>query len=204
MKIAIIGTGNIGGALATSWAKSGHDIVLCVRDKQNFKGQDLLNNRNTSVLDFAEGVKMADVVLIATPIAAMVGVAKNLGDVHDKIIIDATNAVFMKPEGFDNGVEAILGLSNATKVVKCFNSTGFENMKNPQYGDTAIDMFMAGSDAEAKTVAAILAKDAGFGQCIDFGGNEKVPLLEQFALAWINLAMMQKRGRNFAFKIVDR
>jgi predicted dinucleotide-binding enzyme len=55
----------------------------------------------------------------------MVGVAKSLGDVQDKIIIDATNAVFMKPEGFDNGVEAILGLSNATKVVKCFNSTGF-------------------------------------------------------------------------------
>jgi 8-hydroxy-5-deazaflavin:NADPH oxidoreductase len=35
MKIAIIGTGNIGGALATSWAKAGHDIILCVRDKQN-------------------------------------------------------------------------------------------------------------------------------------------------------------------------
>lgn len=204
MKIAIIGTGNIGGALATSWAKAGHDIILCVRDLQNFKGQNLLQNSNTKAARFDEGVAEADVILIATPIAAIVSVAKSLGDVQNKVIIDATNAVFMKPEGFANGVEAILGLSNATKVVKCFNSTGFENMGNPQYGDTAIDMFMAGNDADAKIIAEKLAKDAGFGRCIDFGGNDKVPLLEQFALAWINLAMMQKRGRNFAFQIIER
>ena len=204
MKIAIIGTGNIGGALATSWAKAGHDIILCVRDLQNFKGQGLLQNSNTKAVSFEEGIAEADVILIATPIAAMVSVAKSLGNVQNKVIIDATNAVFMKPEGFNNGVEALLGLSNATKVVKCFNSTGFENMKNPQYGDTAIDMFMAGSDAEAKIVTEKLAKDAGFGRCIDFGSNDKVPLLEQFALAWINLAMMQKRGRNFAFQIIER
>ncbi len=204
MKIAIIGTGNIGGALATSWAKTGHDIILCVRDLQNFKGQDLLQNPNTKASNFTDGIAEADVILIATPIAAMVSIAKNLGDVHDKVIIDATNAVFMKPEGFNNDVEALLELSNATKVVKCFNSTGFESMKNPSYGNTAIDMFMAGNDAAAKSVVEKLAHDAGFGRCIDFGGNEKVPLLEQFALAWINLAMMQKRGRNFAFHIVDR
>jgi 8-hydroxy-5-deazaflavin:NADPH oxidoreductase len=204
MKIAIIGTGNIGGALASAWAKAGHDIVLCVRDKQSFKGQDLLNNPNTSVSDFESGIQNAEVVLIATPIAAMVSVAKNLGNVQNKVIIDATNAVFMKPEGFNSGFEAILGLSNATKVVKCFNSTGFENMQNPNYGNMAIDMFMAGNDAEAKAITATLAKDAGFAQCIDFGGNDKVALLEQFALCWINLAMMQKRGRNFAFKLIDR
>jgi 8-hydroxy-5-deazaflavin:NADPH oxidoreductase len=204
MKIAIIGTGNIGGALATSWAKKGHDIILCVRDKQNFKGQDLLNNPNTTVADFEQGIAAAEVILVATPIAAVVNVAKSLGNVANKVIIDATNAVFAKPEGFNNGFEAILGLSNATKVVKCFNSTGFENMKNPQYGDTTIDMFMAGNSAEAKAIVETLAKDAGFGQCIDFGGNDKVALLEQFALCWINLAMMQKKGRDFAFTIIER
>lgn len=203
MKIAIIGTGNIGGALATSWAKAGHNIILCVRDKQNFKGQDLLQNPNTTVSDFEQGIAAAEVILVATPIAAVVDMAKSLGNVADKVIIDATNAVFAKPEGYNNGFEALTTLTNTDKIVKCFNSTGFENMQNPHYGDTAIDMFMAGS-AEGKTIVGKLAKDAGFGQCIDFGGNDKVALLEQFALCWINLAMMQKKGRNFAFHIIER
>ena len=42
MKIAIIGTGNVGGALATRWAQAGHTIILGVRDLQNFKGKELL------------------------------------------------------------------------------------------------------------------------------------------------------------------
>ena len=204
MKIAIIGTGNIGGALATSWAKAGHHIILCVRDKQNFKGQDLLKNPNTKVSDFEQGIAEAEVLLVATPIAAVVSVAKSLGNVANKIIIDATNAVFAKPEGYNNAFEAFTVLTNSTKIVKCFNSTGFENMKNPQYGDTAIDMFMAGNSVEGKAIVENLAKDAGFGRCIDFGGSDKVALLEQFAMCWINLAMMQKKGRDFAFHIIER
>ena len=42
MKIAIIGTGNVGGALATNWSKNGHQILLGTNDVQNFKGKDLL------------------------------------------------------------------------------------------------------------------------------------------------------------------
>jgi 8-hydroxy-5-deazaflavin:NADPH oxidoreductase len=131
-------------------------------------------------------------------------VAKSLGNVANKIIIDATNSVFAKPEGYNNAFEAFTVLTNSTKIVKCFNSTGFENMKNPQYGNTAIDMFMAGNSVEGKAVVEKLAKDAGFGRCIDFGGSDKVALLEQFALCWINLAMMQKKGRDFAFHIIER
>lgn len=38
MKIAIIGTGNVGGALATKWANAGHQIFLGVQNLDNFKG----------------------------------------------------------------------------------------------------------------------------------------------------------------------
>ncbi len=55
MKIAIIGTGNVGGALATKWANKGHEINLGVRDVNSFKGQELLSNPNTKVFTIAEG-----------------------------------------------------------------------------------------------------------------------------------------------------
>jgi hypothetical protein len=57
---------------------------------------------------------------------------------------------------------------------------------------------------EAKEIAKRLSLDAGFAECHDFGGDDKVELLEQFALCWINLAIIQKQGRNIAFKLVRR
>ncbi|MGH7456222.1 MAG: hypothetical protein ACRENG_33025 [bacterium] len=95
-------------------------------------------------------------------------------------------------------------MTKCEDVVKCFNSTGFENMANPKYGDAGIDMFMAGSSQKGKEIAKQLAKDLGFAECYDLGGDDKIALLEQFALAWINLAIMQKYGRGMAFKILRR
>jgi len=89
-------------------------------------------------------------------------------------------------------------------VVKCFNSTGFENMKEPEIDEVKLDMFMAGSSEKAKAVASQLSADAGFENCYDFGGADRVVLLEQFALAWINLAIFQGMGRNIGFKLVKR
>ena len=77
-------------------------------------------------------------------------------------------------------------------------------MLNPTYNGVAIDMFMAGDSEKGKSVAKQLALDCGFGTCIDFGKSDKVELLEQFALSWINLAIMQAQGRNIAFKVVRR
>ena len=66
MQIAIIGTGNVGGALATKWAHAGHEINLGVKDVHNFKGKELLNNPNTRVYPVAEAVAKSEVILIAT------------------------------------------------------------------------------------------------------------------------------------------
>jgi predicted dinucleotide-binding enzyme len=126
-----------------------------------------------------------------------------MGDVSGKILIDATNAVRQKPAPYDTVYHALLDKTPA-KVVKCFNSTGFENMQNPVYQGEKLDMFMAGDNETAKQMAQQLALDAGFGTCWDFGKGDKVSLLEQFALSWINLAIMQGHGRDIAFRVVRR
>jgi predicted dinucleotide-binding enzyme len=185
MKIAIIGSGNVGGALAQGWAKAGHQIVFGARDPKEFKGNRLGEVENISV-------------------AGIQSIAKAMGDVHDKVIIDTMNSVRIKPEPFSNTTEALLSLTNCKDVVKCFNTTGAENMGNPVYDGKGIDMFYAGDSDKAKKVAELLAKDLGFENVYNFGGSGQFNLLEQFALCWINLAMMQGYGRNFAFKILKR
>lgn len=205
MKIAVIGTGNVGGALATRWANQGHEINLGVRDVQQFKGKELLSNPNTNAFSVAEAVKRSDVVLISTPAPATVEVTKSLGDTTGKVIIDTMNIVMGRgPQGFTNTADAILHNTQTEDVVKCFNTTGFNNMMNPSYGGTALDLFVAGSSEKGRAVAIQLAKDAGFAACYPIGGNDKFELMEQFAWFWINLAMFQGQGREIGFKLLKR
>lgn len=205
MKIAIIGTGNVGGALATAWSKAGHTVYLGVQDINNFKGKELLQNASTSVHIVAQAVELAEIILIATPAMAAIEVAQSLGDTTGKIIIDSMNIIMGRgPAGFNNTSSAILANTACTDIVKCFNTTGYNNMANPVYNDQPIDMFMAGESIKAKQAARQLALDAGFAECYDMGGNDMFALMEQFAMVWINLAMFRGLGRNIAFKLLHR
>jgi predicted dinucleotide-binding enzyme len=205
MKIAIIGAGNVGGALALGWVKAGHKIIIGAKNPNSDKVIKVTaQNAGIKVKSIAEAVKESEVILISANPNAAEEISNQLGDVKEKIIIDAMNSISSKPSGFNNTFEALQSLTNCKNVVKCFNSTGFENMADPIYGNVSIDMFMASSSLKAKQIAMQLSKDAGFAECYDFGGDDKVALLEQFALAWINLAIFQKQGRNTAFKVIKR
>lgn len=204
MKIAIVGSGNVGGALAQQWVKAGHTVLIGAQFPLSEKNITLATkigeDRFSSVTNV---VKQCDVILIATPPTAIFEILEQMGDVFGKVVIDATNSIMKSPEPYKTVYHCIADKTNA-EVVKCFNTTGFENMLNPIYKGEAIDMFIAGDSEKAKSVATQLALDAGFGSCIDFGKSDKVELLEKFALSWINLAIMQGHGRDMAFKIVRR
>jgi predicted dinucleotide-binding enzyme len=205
MKISIIGTGNVGGALATQWAKAGHQIFLGTRDVSKFEDKHLLANPNTSLHTIAESAKAAEVILVAAVPQATQAICDQIREVSKgKVVIDAMNSVRTKPEGFNNSFEAFKSYLPESEIIKCFNSTGFENMSNPIYHGEGIDMFVAGSAVKGKEIAKQLALDAGFSTCWDFGGDDKAQLLEYFALSWINLAIMQGHGRNMAFKVIKR
>lgn len=205
MKIAIIGTGNIGGTLGTKWAKKGHTVIAGVRDADNFKGKEVLAEAQILITTIHEAVQQSEIILISTPATVAIEVAKSLGDTTGKIIIDAMNIVMGRgPEGFTNTADAILANTQTRDIVKCFNTTGFNNMRNPVYHSEAIDLFVAGDSERGKEAAIQLAKDAGFAECYSIGGNDKFQLMEQFAWFWINLAMFQGQGREIGFKLLKR
>ncbi len=203
MIIAVIGTGNVGSALASQWSKAGHAIRLGVRNTHSFKGMHLLEQPGIEAEPIARAVAQADVVLFATPPEVLPTLIEGTGDLAGKVVIDATNSIRSRPEPFPTAYHALIALTDA-EVVKCFNTTGYENMLDPLYNSQRLDMFMAGDSERAKAVAAQLAVDCGFDRCIDFGGADQVVLLEQFALAWINLAIFQEMGRNVGLKILTR
>lgn len=205
MNIAIIGSGNVGSALGKGWLNAGHTVVFGVRNPDSPKTQKALELiPGALVKTVADAVANAEVIVLTTPPESVLELIPLLGNLSDTVIIDATNSVRTRPEPYATAFHAIKDITKAAHVVKCFNSTGFENMLNPVYNGEGIDMFAAGDSEHAKAIATKLATDLGFASCYNFGGDDKVELLEKFALSWINLAIMQGHGRNLAFKIVKR
>lgn len=148
--------------------------------------------------------KQSEVIIFTTPPEAVIPMIAELGDLTGKTLIDATNSIRTKAGNYPTAYHALKDITKLDTVVKCFNSTGFENMLHPKFHDTGIDMFCAGDNQEAKNIAEQLSLDIGFATCYNFGNDDKVELLEKLALCWINLAIMQGHGRDLAFKLIKR
>lgn len=209
MKIAIIGTGNVGRTLGTSWAKKGHQVIFGSRDPHSEKVREVLAaaGTNASGAGIAEAGAAAEVIVLATPWNIVEQIVESLGNLAGKIVVDSTNPIapgFQLAVGMtSSGAEQIAGWAKGARVVKAFNTTGWENMADPIYHSQPVTMFVCGDDAEARTVVAGLAEDLGF-EVTDTGPLSTARYLEPLAMLWIHLATVQKQGRQMAFKIVKR
>lgn len=209
MKIAIIGTGNVGQALAYGWTNNGHQVTFGSRNPAGDKAQTAVaaTGGKAAVKREQAAVQEAEVVVLAVPWNAAEAVVNGLGDLTGKILIDATNPIgpgFQLAVGKDSsGAELVQQWAPTARVVKAFNSTGAENMRNPRYGGEPTTMFICGDDASAKAVTQTLAEALGFAVA-DTGGLITARYLEPLAMVWIHLAIVQKQGREIAFKLVQR
>lgn len=203
--IAVIGAGRVGSALAQGWARAGHRVIIGTR---NPEAHDVAAVMRSAPIDSAtsprDAALAADVVVVAVPGGAVGDVARALGPLGNRVVIDATNIVGGQGGPDGRGTAALRECTGSPHVVKAFNTTGVENMRDPRYGAVALDMFMAGDSTHGKAVAAELSRDLGFAECYDMGGDDKVFLVEALALAWINLAIVQKLGRGLGWKLLRR
>jgi NADPH-dependent F420 reductase len=207
MQIAVIGKGHVGGALGIGWARAGHEVIFGARDPNDPDLGALLKNKNTSAAAAREAVTRAEVITLAVPWSAVPEVIGDIkSELRGKVLIDSTNPAKQWPNldhSAGSGGEQVAGLAPEARVVKAFNTTGFENMQNPKYPEAAASMFYAGDDFAAKKVVHGLIKDLGFDP-VDVGPLAQAQALEVLASLWGTLAYSQKLGRGIAFRLMKR
>jgi hypothetical protein len=210
MRIGIIGAGMVGGTLGTRWAKAGHEVVWGVRDPTATKVAALCTaaGRGARAATVAEAAAVAEVVVLATPWRAVPEALASCGDLAGRVLLDTINPLTPDLSGLavpagGSGAQEVARLAPGARVVKIFNSVGFNVMADPRFGDRAATMLYCGDDQAAKAVAATLAVDLGF-EAVDAGPLAKAGLLEHAALLWIHLAMSQRLGREIAFVLMRR
>ena len=87
--------------------------------------------------------------------------------------------------------------------VKGFNTFGAEFHRNPALADTVIDVHLASDDGDAKAQVSAVAERAGF-TVIDAGPLRNAAVLENLAVLWIHLALVEGHGRLIGFKLLER
>jgi 8-hydroxy-5-deazaflavin:NADPH oxidoreductase len=170
MKIGIVGTGNIGGALATHWAKAGHELVISSRHPEELQELAKSLGPKVRVGTPSEAAKFGDVVVLSVPYKATPDVGRDLASLwKGKIVLDTGN-----PYPFRDGAMAQDARKRGTgvtskeylpgvRLVRAFNAISEKNLKNDgnrKEGRWAIPL--ASDDAEALKVAQRLVRDAGF------------------------------------------
>jgi predicted dinucleotide-binding enzyme len=208
MKIAVIGMGNVGGALGRRWAAGGHDVVFGVRNPDDPKDQREGKAAGGRIAGVRQAVAGADVVALTVPWGAVPDALASAGDLSGKVLLDCTNPVTPDLTALQLGTttsagEEVAKRAPGAKVVKIFNTTGAGNMADTNYGPTRPTMLYAGDDAVAKAVAARLASELGFDP-VDLGPLSTARLLEPLALTWITLAIRRQLGKDFVLQIARR
>ena len=209
MRIAIIGTGSVGTALAQGLKRSSHEVVFGSRDPRSARAEELAAS-GARVMAPAEAAAQAEIVVLALPWGAMAEAISGLGDLADRIVVDCSNPLGMVDGalgltlGFDTSAgETVQRLLPRARVVKTLNQVGAEIMAEATALPLRPAMLMAGDDPAAKEAVATLLQDLGFAP-LDAGDITLSRLLEPFGLLWINQALRRGKGRNWAFAAIDR
>ena len=187
MRIAIVGTGNVGKALGPAFVRAGHDVTYGVRDPADSKHSDC-EIQLRSVRDAAQ---WAEAVVLAVNWAQVEEALADCGDLGGKILIDCTNPLSFGADGialtlgFSTSGGEIIAAKTDARVVKTLNHIGSPVMASAHGYAARPVQFVCGDDAEAKRVVSDLLRDIGF-EPIDYGGIENARKLEPLAMLWID------------------
>jgi predicted dinucleotide-binding enzyme len=177
--VSILGTGNMGPAIASVVEKGGNTAELFSRSD-------------------ADKPITGDIVILAVYYASIAEIlAQRSEQLAGKIVVDITNPVNVEtfdglvvPADSSASVEIAAALPNS-RVIKAFNTNFAATLASGTVGDQPTTVFIAGDDADAKNALAEVITAGGL-RAIDAGPLRRARELEAIGFLSISLAAAEK------------
>lgn len=207
--IAIIGTGEVGGALGPEFAALGHTIVYGSRqpDRRSVRSLVERTGPGASATTPDKAVLGADAVVLAVPGLLVDEITRDLGDLSGKIIIDPTNPLERSMLRFRHAVdtsnaEIIQAAAPDARVVKAFNTLNWRTMVDPSLAGGPVSIPIVGNDSSAKRFVSELVEGMGM-EAIDLGDLEHARWVEGMLILWINNRFSTRDSFDFHLRKTD-
>lgn len=207
MKIAIIGAGNVGRALAGASVRAGHDVTISSASGSSAEAVATETGARAAASNKA-AAEDAEIVILAVPYMELVGILDGLGDaLKGKVVVDATNP--LKPDYSGLATEGTSAAeqiqarvrASGAHVVKALNSVLAARQVEPRVEGTVVDGFVAGDDEAAKATVLEFVRSIGL-HPIDAGPLAMARALEAMALLNIMLQLKNDWGWQTGWKLV--
>jgi predicted dinucleotide-binding enzyme len=211
MRIGVLGSGDVGKALADGLIKHGHQVVLGTREPGKLADW-LGQHRTAQVGSFAEAAKFGALVVLAVKGTVALDALRAAGaaNLAGKPVIDATNPIADAPpvngvlRFFTNLDESLMERLQrefpSAHFVKAFNSVGQVLMVNPRLPGGKPTMFICGNDDAAKQAVRSILDQFGW-ETADMGMIEAARAIEPLCMLWLIPGFLRNQYTH-AFKLL--
>jgi 8-hydroxy-5-deazaflavin:NADPH oxidoreductase len=205
MEIAVLGSGNVGKALASSFIRAGHRVTLTASNPDNARAAASQTGAQAADSN-QQAAAGAEVVVLAVQYPTVDAVLAEAGDaLNGKVLIDTTNRMDPADPGSvldgTSAAEQIQARVPGAKVVKAFNTAFASRQADPVVDGVALDGDLAGDDDQAKQTVSELVGSIGF-RPVDVGPQVMARALEALALLNIMLQIRNNWPWQAGFKLV--
>jgi 8-hydroxy-5-deazaflavin:NADPH oxidoreductase len=201
VQLTIIGTGNMGRAVATRALAGGHDVTLIGTEAEKAKQLADEVGAGASGSVKAGDSPVGDVVVLAVWYPHTLDAVREHSDkLNGKVLVDISNPIDVsqfEPLDLDLGsaAEELARAAPGARVVKAFNTTFAPTLEAGEVAGESLDVFIAGDDAEAKAKVSELIESGGL-RPIDAGPLRRARQLE--ALGYLHMTLQEGLGTGYS------
>ncbi len=210
MRITVLGSGEIGGALALALSRT-HDVTVSGSRPGSESAARVVSESGGRVheLPAREGVERADLVVLAVPWQAVDRAldAELVRALTRKILLVVTipwnESDTLALGTTTSGAEYIASRAAGARVVQAFNTVASTTVANPAAHGLPATVIVSSDDAPARTIVAELARELGF-DVVDAGPLRSARYTEAMAMLYAQLAFEGGLGEDVAFRVLHR
>ncbi|NUV62755.1 NADPH-dependent F420 reductase [Streptomyces sp. CAI-85] len=193
MRIGVLGTGSMADALATHWARAGHEVTIGGRDVHKAERLARCIGGGAKPAGLRAAAESGEVVLAALPYGAGADVARDLRTaLEGKALLDCSNPVGpgfrLLTQGGPSAAQQLAAAAPGAHVVKAFNLCHEDvwRMRPPVFDGRPLAVPVCGDDETALERVRELVRNVGC-EPVTGGGLERAGLLEATAALFIGL-----------------
>lgn len=203
--VTIIGTGNMGSAVAALAARAGSTVQVLDRDQQKADGlAGQVGGTSGAVGEEITG----EIVVLAVPYTALTELADMYGSqLEGTIVVDVTNPVDLStfdslivPADSSAAAELQAKVPGA-KVLKAFNTVFASTLASGKVGDAPATVLVAGDDADARQALVDLVAAGGMA-AVGVGSLKRARELEALGFLQMTLAGQEAISWGGGFALV--